>query len=166
MLPNTTQLPVHDSVNKSTSLSPNTCSKASTVPLQNNLFTSSWSSNTAVQSARYSLVQIWSRDHHLNLCLKQYCLYKDDSPQKDVEGDTSLLTTPSDNLLQHDQNLLSVIFSYLFFPKRSKLLCVNKDWQRSSTNHRSVTINSKTFGMNMDNFFLSLLGKSLIFLRR
>ena len=69
-----------------------------------------------------------------------------------------MLTTPSDSV-SHDQELLSVIFSYFSFPKRSKLSCVNKDWRRASTNHRAVTINSEAFGMNMDNV-LKFVGKS------
>ena len=125
-----------------------------TVPLENNLSTSS---STTVQLAGYYLVQVRHQDHHVNLCWKQTRLSKDDSSQKDIEGYTSLSTTPSKSVL-HDQDLLSVIFSYLSFPKRSKLLCVNKDWKRASTNYRAFIINLTAFGIKLNNF-LKFIGK-------
>ena len=157
-------LPVPDSVNKFTYSSTKTSFSASTVPLQNDLSTLFLSSNTVVQLAGYSLVWVWSRDHHLNLCLKRTCLSKGDSPQKDIEGDTYLLTTPSNSVL-HDQDLWSVIFSYLSFPKRSKLSCVNKDWQRASTNHKAFTINLTAFGMKLHNV-LKFVGKRFNILKK
>ena len=110
-----------------------------------------------VQLAGFSLVQVWPQDHHLNLSSKQTCLSKGDSPKKYIEGDTSLLTTPSNSVL-HDQDLLSVIFSYLSFPKRSKLSCVNKDWQCASKNHRAFAICCTDSGMKLKDV-LKFVGK-------
>ena len=131
-------LGVPDSVTKSTPSSTNSRSLASTVPLRNNISNSSSSSTTAVRLIGSSSVQVWPRDHHYNHYSKRTCLSKGDSPQKEIEGDTSSLITPSDSVL-HDQGLLSVIFSYLSFTKQIQISRVNKDWQHASMNHKDFT---------------------------
>ena len=61
-----------------------------------------------------------------------------------------MLITPSDSVL-HDQGLLSVIFSYLSFPKQIQISCVGKDWQHASTNHKDFTFNCCDCSKNMLN---------------
>ena len=51
----------------------------------------------------------------------------------------------------HDQGLLSVIFSYLSFPKQIQISCVNKDWQHASTYHKDFTFNCCDCSKNMLN---------------